>query len=109
MHAVEGIMARFVPAIPVSINEIFEKNIAFERHRYTQPYVTDTIKQDNRDTLIQPVRTSFDPNEKEVNVKKQSYADKGKAQTYTVHFQNTGPGPYFYVNNLKTHFLKKFM
>ncbi|MEP7255892.1 MAG: 4-alpha-glucanotransferase [Ferruginibacter sp.] len=42
-HAVEGIMARFIPAIPVSINEIFEKNIAFERHRYTQPYVTDTI------------------------------------------------------------------
>ena len=42
-HAVEGIMARFIPAIPISINEIFEKNIAFERHRYTQPYVTDTI------------------------------------------------------------------
>lgn len=43
MHAVEGIMARFVPALPVSINEIFEKNIAFERHRYTQPYITDPI------------------------------------------------------------------
>ncbi len=42
-HAVEGIMARFVPAIPVSINELFEKNIAFDRYRYTQPYVTDTI------------------------------------------------------------------
>ena len=42
-HAVEGIMARFVPALPVSINEIFEKSIAFERHRYTQPYITDPI------------------------------------------------------------------
>ncbi len=43
MHSVEGLMARFVPAIPVSINEIFEKNIAFERHRYIQPYITDPI------------------------------------------------------------------
>src|SRR5204863_7202053 len=42
-HAVEGILGRFSPAIPVSINEIFEKNIAFERHRYTQPYITDPI------------------------------------------------------------------
>ena len=45
-HAVEGIMARFVPAIPVSINEIFERKIVFERHRYTQPYVTDAILYD---------------------------------------------------------------
>ena len=42
-HAVEGIMGRFVPAIPVSINELFKKNISFERFRYTQPFVTDTI------------------------------------------------------------------
>lgn len=61
------------------------------------PYVTDTIKQDNRDTLIQPVRTSFDPNEKEVNVQKRPYSDTGKAITYTVHFQNTGNDTAFYV------------
>jgi len=42
-HAVEGVSGRFVPAIPVSINELFEKNISFERYRYTQPYITDTI------------------------------------------------------------------
>ncbi len=42
-HAVEGVLGRFMPALPVSINEIFEKSIAFERYRYTQPYVTDTI------------------------------------------------------------------
>ncbi len=45
-HAVEGIMARFIPAIPVSINELFERKIVFERHRYTQPYVTDAILYD---------------------------------------------------------------
>ncbi|MFZ1371758.1 MAG: 4-alpha-glucanotransferase [Ferruginibacter sp.] len=42
-HAVEGIMGRFIPAIPVSINELFAKNITFERYRYTEPYVTDAI------------------------------------------------------------------
>jgi 4-alpha-glucanotransferase len=42
-HAVEGVMGRFVPAIPVSINELFERKIVFERHRYTQPYVTEAI------------------------------------------------------------------
>jgi len=42
-HAVEGIMGRFVPAIPVSINEFFEKRISFDRHRYTAPFVNDEI------------------------------------------------------------------
>ncbi|MEO6253138.1 MAG: 4-alpha-glucanotransferase [Ferruginibacter sp.] len=42
-HAVEGILGRFIPAIPVSINELFAKNISFERYRYTEPYVTDSF------------------------------------------------------------------
>lgn len=41
-HAVEGIHGRFIPAIPVSINELFAKNIIFEKYRYTEPYVTDS-------------------------------------------------------------------
>lgn len=40
-HAVEGLLGRFVPAIPVSINELFARNISFEKYRYTEPYVTD--------------------------------------------------------------------
>ena len=42
-HSVEGILGRFVPAIPVSINEIFGKNISFERHRYTKPFINETV------------------------------------------------------------------
>lgn len=42
-HAIEGIMGRFVPAIPVSINEIFGKNISFERHRYTKPFISEAV------------------------------------------------------------------
>ena len=42
-HAVEGILGKFIPALPVSINELFAKNITYERHRYVEPYVTDSI------------------------------------------------------------------
>ncbi len=42
-HAVEGILGRFIPALTISINELFAKNIAFETYRYTQPYVTDSF------------------------------------------------------------------
>lgn len=43
MHAVEGIMGKFVPAIPVHLNEFSERQVSFDLHRYTQPYITDAI------------------------------------------------------------------
>jgi 4-alpha-glucanotransferase len=43
LHAVEGIMGRFVPAIPVYINEFFEKGISFDKHRYCMPYISDAV------------------------------------------------------------------
>ncbi|MFT3678799.1 MAG: 4-alpha-glucanotransferase [Ferruginibacter sp.] len=43
LHAVEGIMGRFVPAIPVSINELYQNNISFEYHRYCRPYIPDHV------------------------------------------------------------------
>jgi 4-alpha-glucanotransferase len=43
MHAVEGILGYFVPAIPVHINEISARGIWFDRLRYTQPYITDKV------------------------------------------------------------------
>lgn len=42
-NAVEGILGKFIPALPVLINELFAKNITYERHRYVEPYVTDLI------------------------------------------------------------------
>jgi 4-alpha-glucanotransferase len=43
MHAVEGILGHFVPAIPVSINEFNAKGIAFDHYRFTMPYINETI------------------------------------------------------------------
>lgn len=42
-HAVQGIMGRFVPAIPVSITEFGEKSIWFDYHRYCKPFITEEI------------------------------------------------------------------
>lgn len=41
-HAVEGLLGRFVPAIPIRANEFAQRGIPFQAERYTQPYITDT-------------------------------------------------------------------
>lgn len=43
MHAVEGIMGHFVPAIPVHINEFNSQGIWFDLARYTQPFITEAV------------------------------------------------------------------
>ena len=70
------------------------------------PFATDTIKVNNIDTLVQPVRASFDPNEKEVNIQKHPWADTSRSLVYTVHFQNTGNDTAFYVRIADTLSLK---
>jgi 4-alpha-glucanotransferase len=42
-HAVEGIMGRFVPAIPVTIDEFELRGIYIDKNRYCKPYITDTV------------------------------------------------------------------
>jgi len=46
MDAVEGIMGHFEPCIPVHINEFYERNIWFDYHRYTKPFITDQLLYD---------------------------------------------------------------
>ncbi|MCW3118554.1 MAG: 4-alpha-glucanotransferase [Chitinophagaceae bacterium] len=43
MHAIEGIMGHFFPAIPVYRKEFDERNIRFDYHRYCKPFITDDI------------------------------------------------------------------
>lgn len=42
-YAVEGIMGRFVPAIPVSRNEFELRGIFIDNNRYCKPYITDEV------------------------------------------------------------------
>lgn len=43
MHAVEGILGHFVPAIPVHINEFQARGISFDHHRFTKPFIHENI------------------------------------------------------------------
>ncbi len=42
-NAVEGIMGRFVPAIPVHVDELYQNDISFQYDRYCKPYITDAV------------------------------------------------------------------
>lgn len=41
LHAVEGIMGRFVPAIPLHINELYQRHISFDIQRFCRPYIPE--------------------------------------------------------------------
>jgi 4-alpha-glucanotransferase len=43
LHAVEGILGYFVPALPVTEQELREAGIGFDYERLCKPYITDTI------------------------------------------------------------------
>ncbi len=43
LQTVEGIMGKFVPAIPVYVNELYERAISFQYNRYCKPYIPDYI------------------------------------------------------------------
>jgi 4-alpha-glucanotransferase len=46
LHAVQGIMGYFVPALPVALSEFHERGIWFDYNRYTQPFINnDTLNQ----------------------------------------------------------------
>ncbi len=43
LHAVEGIMGHFVPAVPVQFDEFARRGIAFNYDRFVRPYITDRV------------------------------------------------------------------
>ncbi len=43
IDTIDGILGRFVPAIPVDISEFASNNIAFDHDRYCKPLITDEI------------------------------------------------------------------
>jgi 4-alpha-glucanotransferase len=56
VHAVEGIMGYFVPAIPIQLSEFAQKGIWFDRDRYTKPYITGQVLEENFGQLKDQVK-----------------------------------------------------
>ncbi len=58
-NAVQGIMGRFVPCLPVHINEFGENGIWFDYQRYCRPYITDGIVEEIFGVLSGKVKKEF--------------------------------------------------
>ena len=78
LHAVEGIMGRFVPAIPVHINELFEKNISYDWYRYTKPFISEAILYQLFGEDINAVKENFLLN----NTLKEEFNTQRKVENY---------------------------
>lgn len=59
MDAVEGILGRFIPALPVSVYEFGERGIWFNYERYCKPFIIDAVLYQIFDNNAQLVKESF--------------------------------------------------
>ena len=91
MHAIEGIMGYFVPAIPVSIVEFGEKGIWFDYYRYCKPFITDEIINQVFGIHAQRVRNEFVvPNEFGRYELEMGTATQRQVQDYFASLDDTG-------------------
>jgi 4-alpha-glucanotransferase len=58
-NAVQGIMGRFVPCLPVHINEFGENGIWFDYQRYCRPYITNEVLREVFGELAGYVKENF--------------------------------------------------
>lgn len=59
LDAVEGILGRFVPAIPVSLREFAERGITFDRERFLEPFINNQVLQELFGTGANAVKQQF--------------------------------------------------
>jgi 4-alpha-glucanotransferase len=58
-HAVQGIMGRFVPCVPVHIVEFGENGIWFDYQRYCKPFINDYVLNEVFGELAEAIRSEF--------------------------------------------------
>jgi 4-alpha-glucanotransferase len=81
--SIEGIMGRFIPALPVSIHEFGEKGIWFDYDRFCMPYIVDAILYQTFDGLTQYVKDTFlQPNARGGYDLKEEFNTQRKVQAY---------------------------
>lgn len=90
MDAVEGIMGRFVPALPVHINEFGERGIAFDYKRYCKPFINDYVLSEIFGSYSETIKNDFlqEENHQTYNLKEE-FNTQRKVETYfTLKDQN---------------------
>jgi 4-alpha-glucanotransferase len=58
-HAVEGILGYFVPALPVRVGEFAGRGIAFDRERFTRPFINDAVLREIFGDRAESVKREF--------------------------------------------------
>lgn len=58
-NAVQGILGRFVPCLPVHINEFGENGIWFDYQRYCRPYISNQVLEEIFGELAEEVKEKF--------------------------------------------------
>jgi len=59
MHAVDGVMGHFDPALPVQLSEFNERHIWFDHHRYIRPFINDAVLWEFFDNDSDYVKSNF--------------------------------------------------
>jgi 4-alpha-glucanotransferase len=81
--SVEGIMGRFIPALPVSAHEFGERGIWFDHDRFCKPFIIDAILYQMFDGLTQQVKETFlQPNDRGGYDLKEEFNTQRKVQDY---------------------------
>lgn len=87
-HATEGIMGRFVPAIPVFRDEFIRRGVIFEESRFCQPYINDQViwetAQDAREEVKHFLHMTVDGNYQF----REEFDTQKKIETYFSQFED---------------------
>lgn len=59
LHAIQGVMGRFVPCLPVHVNEFGENGIWFDYQRFCRPFITDEVLQEVFEGLADVVKAHY--------------------------------------------------
>ncbi len=83
IHAVEGILGRFYPAIPVSETEFQLNNIQFDKERYCKPYINEFIINEIFGTQSKYVKSTFlDTDKKGIICLKPEFSTQVQVEEY---------------------------
>jgi 4-alpha-glucanotransferase len=82
-NAVQGIMGRFVPCLPVHMVEFGENGIWFDYQRYCRPFINDDVLNDIFGDLADMVRVSFlEPDENNNYILKPEFETQKQVEQY---------------------------
>ena len=91
-HAVEGLLGRFVPAIPVRTDEFTQRGISFDANRYCNPYINDTYLGQLFGQDAEAIRAHFlEPAQMGTYALKPAYTTQKQIERYFVQHGDAWP------------------